>query len=172
MKSYKSFETDRLVLQPTSIEDAAFILTLLNTPKWLKFIGDRKVKTLSEAKDYITIKMLPQLQRLGFSNYTVIRKSDHKRVGTCGLFDREGLEGIDVGFAFLPDYEQKGYAYEAANELKNQAGTLFGIKELHGITLKENVGSQRLLEKLGFTFKKMTRIPNDPADLMLYSISL
>ncbi len=118
MKSYKSFETDRLILKPTSIEDAAFILTLLNTPKWLKFIGDRKVRTLSEAKDYITIKMLPQLQRLGFSNYTVIRKSDHKRVGTCGLFDREGLEGIDIGFALLPDCEQKGYAYEAANELK------------------------------------------------------
>ncbi|WP_276388407.1 GNAT family N-acetyltransferase [Eudoraea chungangensis] len=170
--THVSFETDRLFLRPTSIGDASFLLELMNTPKWLQFIGDRKIETLKDAEQYIEDKILPQLNRLGYSNYTVIRKSDDIKLGSCGLYDRDGVEGVDIGFAFLPAFEKMGYAFEAANKLKIKAGTVFGIKELYGITLQENEASQILLEKLGFTFKKMTRIPNDQADLMLYHISL
>jgi len=104
MNESEVFETDRLLLRPTSTADAEFIMELMNTPKWIEFIGDRNVKTLEGAKAYIANKMMPQLQRLGYSNFTIIRKSDDVKIGTCGLFDREGLEGIDIGFAFLPHY--------------------------------------------------------------------
>lgn len=102
-------ETERLRLRSTSEEDADFVYRLLNSPQWLKYIGDRKVYSIEDARGYIQKKMLPQLERLGHSNFTVIRKSDGARMGSCGLYDREGLEGVDIGFAFLPEYEGQGY---------------------------------------------------------------
>ncbi len=168
MAESKTFKTERLILKPTDEEDASFILELLNTPKWLKYIGDRNVKTLESAKAYITNKMLPQLKKLGYSNYTVIRKSDKTKMGTCGLYDREGLDGIDIGFAFLPKYENKGYAFESANKLKNVAFNEFGIKEINAITTKNNVSSQKLLEKLGMRLTGTTNISNDNEELLLY----
>jgi len=108
---YKEFETERLIIKPTSEKDGEFIFELLNTPKWIEFIGDRNVKSVEDAKEYIQNKMTSQLERLGYSNYTLIKKPDGVKIGTCGLYDREGLEGIDIGFAFLPEYEKKGYAY-------------------------------------------------------------
>ncbi|WP_299433611.1 GNAT family N-acetyltransferase [uncultured Aquimarina sp.] len=162
------FETDRLLLKPATIEDAAFYLKLLNSPKWLQNIGDRNVRSIEDAEHYITEKMMPQLKRLGYSNYTVIRKSDNQKLGCCGLYDREGIEGVDIGFAFLPEYEGKGYAYESALKIKEAGISLFGIKKISAITIPENKSSQKLLEKLDFSFIKIINIPNDDEDLMLY----
>tara|TARA_R110002073_G_scaffold72537_1_gene177357 strand:+ start:351013 stop:351537 length:525 start_codon:yes stop_codon:yes gene_type:complete len=170
MKPY-TFETERLLIRPTDTTDAAFILMLMNTPKWLQYIGDRNVHSIVEAKDYIKNKMTSQLTRLGYSNYTVIRKSDAEKIGTCGLYDREGLEGIDLGFAFLPHFEKKGYAFESTVKLKEEAINTFNIKELNAITTQENKASQRLLEKLGFSFFELIKIPKDTAELMLYRFS-
>lgn len=170
MNSYKVFETERLILRPTLEEDAEFILELLNTPKWIKYIGDRNVRTVDDAREYIRIKMLPQLKRLGYSNYTLIRKSDQAKIGSCGLYDREGLDGIDIGFAFLPEYERKGYAFEAASKLKEAAFNVFGIKEISAITEKENISSQKLIEKLGLKLTGTTKLPDEDVELLLYKI--
>lgn len=172
MDNYKFFETERLFLKPTTKEDAEFILDLLNSPKWLQYIGDRNVKTIDDAEVYINERMLPQLKRLGFSNYTVIRKADGVKIGSCGLYNREGLNGIDIGYALLPQYEKKGYAYESVNKILQAAKDEFNLKEVKAITTKENKGSQKLLDKLGMTFQKIINIPNDNVDLMLYKISL
>lgn len=172
MDQLQVFETERLLLRPTIQEDAEFILELLNTPKWLQFIGDRNVKTTEEAKAYIQSKMLPQLKRCGYSNYTLIRKVDRLKIGTCGLYDREGLEGIDIGFAFLPKYEQKGYAFESANKLMNMAFDEFGICKINAIVSKDNLSSQVLLEKLGLKLEGTTILPNDDEELLLYQINL
>lgn len=168
MSKHRTFETARLILRPTQEEDAAFIRELLNTPKWMKYIGDRKVKTVEEASEYIKIKMLPQLERLGYGNYTLIRKSDQHKVGTCGLYDREGLEGIDIGYALLPEYERKGYALEAASKLKEVAFAEFGVSEINAITTHNNTFSHKLLEKLGFKRMGTTRLPNDEEELLLF----
>ena len=164
----KSYSTQRLLLKPTSKEDASFILELMNTQKWKQFIGDRKVHTVADAEAYIQNKMTPQLERLGFSNYTIIRKNDDVKVGTCGLYDRAGLEGIDIGFALLPAYEKQGYAYEASKKLMQVAYSNFGYKTVNGITVKENIASQKLLEKLGLKQIGTTIIPNDTEELLLY----
>jgi len=113
--------------------------------------------------------MLPQLERLGYGNYTVIRKSDRAKIGTCGLYDRKGLEGVDIGFAFLPAYEGQGYGYESANKIKEAGLSVFGIKKLSAITAKENIASQKLLEKLGFYFSEFVTLPDDDEEeLLLY----
>jgi len=170
MVKYKTFETERLMLKSTSEEDAAFLYELMNCPKWIKYIGDRNIHTIDNAKEYIKDKMTPQLERLGYANYTLIRKSDYKKIGTCGLYDRKGINGIDIGFAFLPEYEKKGYAFEAADKIKNVAFQLFGIKELSAITLKDNSASQKLLEKIGLKLTGTTTLPNDNVELLLYNI--
>lgn len=170
MKKHKDFETERLLLIPTSEDDAEFILKLLNCPKWIQNIGDRNVKSIESAKKYILEKMTPQQERLGYSNYTLIRKIDSEKIGSCGLYDRDGLEGIDIGFAFLPEYENNGYAFEAANKLKNVALNEFGIKDISGITTKENLSSQKLLKKLGFELTGTTKLPNNDEELLVYKI--
>jgi RimJ/RimL family protein N-acetyltransferase len=166
------FETERLYLKATSKEDAPFILALLNMPKWKKFIGDRNVHTIEEASTYIEERMTPQLKRLGFSNYTVIRKSDNTKMGTCGLYDREGLAGLDIGFAFLPEHEGKGYAFESSEKMKEVARDLFGVKELKAITSQENLSSQRLLKKLGFHLDGTTTLKDDKEELFLFRLQL
>ena len=164
------FETERLWLRATHSEDARFVLDLLNTPKWHQYIGDRGVRTVEDARRYIQDRMLPQLERLGFGNYTVIRKADGLKMGSCGLYDREGLEGVDIGFAFLPECEGQGYGTESARKMKDLAFELFGVDRISGITVKENLGSQRLLEKIGLKFIENIRLPNDPEEIMLYRL--
>ncbi|MDG4946389.1 GNAT family N-acetyltransferase [Weeksellaceae bacterium KMM 9713] len=170
MDNYKAFETDRLILQPTSTSDAQMIFELLNSPKWLKYIGDRKVHSQEAAKDYIQHRMLPQLEKLGFGNYTVIRKSDQAKMGICGLYDRKEMEGLDLGFAYLPAYERQGYAYEAANKILEAGFNIFGYDKINAITSKENTASQKLLEKLGFQLHGTTQLPQETEELLLYII--
>lgn len=170
MSSFKSFETERLTLIPTSEDDAAFLLELFNTPKWLKYIGDRNIRTVDDARTYVREKIRPQLELLGFASYTIVQKSDGQKIGMCGLYDRAGLEGIDIGFAFLTEFEGKGFAYEASVQLKDAAFNEFGIDELLAITTKDNYSSQKLLEKLGLKVAGTVKIPNDDEELLLYRI--
>ena len=169
--NYKILETDRLLIRPMRVTDAVFFLELVNSPKWKKYIGDRKVKTLKDSEEYIKAKMIPQLERLGYGNNIVIRKEDSTPVASCGLYDREGLEGIDIGYAVLPQFEGKGYAFESVSRLKKAAFIDFGIQKINAITLPENTASKNLLIKLGFKFQKMVQLPTDPEDLMFFTAS-
>ncbi|MFD1314044.1 GNAT family N-acetyltransferase [Namhaeicola litoreus] len=164
----ENFETERLYLRPTNKEDADFILELMNTPKWMKFIGDRNVKSKEAAEAYIENKIWVQHKRLGFSNYTVIRKSDGVKMGSCGLYDREGLEGVDIGFAFLPQYEGQGYGFEASQKILALAFDRFGLKKVVAITDKRNVVSQSLLKKLGLIFAGEITLEGDDKKLFLF----
>jgi ribosomal-protein-alanine N-acetyltransferase len=170
LKESLLFETERLLIRPTNTEDGEFIYQLVNTPKWLKFIGDRNVTSPEVAENYIKTRMLTQLEKLGFSNFTVIRKSDGVKVGTCGLYDREGLEGIDIGFAFLPEYEGFGYGFESADRIKKAAFEQFGLTELVAITMKDNFVSQKLLEKLGLSKTGITKVGTNPEEFLLYTV--
>lgn len=168
--NYKAFETERLILRPTKVGDAGFMYELLNSPNWLKYIGDRKVYSIEAAQKHITEKILPQLERLGYANYTVIRKSDNNKMGSCGLYDREGMEGIDIGFAFLPEYEKQGYAFEAASKILQIGIEEFKITDLKAITTKENTSSQKLLIKLGLTLNDTITFSGDNEELLLYRL--
>lgn len=170
-KEYPYLETERLLLRSTTEVDSNLILELLNTPKWKTFIGERNVHTAEEAANYIRTKMLPQLRKQGFGNFTLIRKSDGQKMGTCGLYNREGLEGLDLGYALLPEFEGKGFAREAAREVIR-----FGFEELQersiqAITSKTNIRSQKLLEYLGMKYQGNVVLPEENEELMLYTLS-
>lgn len=166
----KQYETERLIIRPTQVEDAPFVFELMNTPAWIANIGDRGIHTLKDAEIYIQERMLPQLKRLGYSNNTVIRKQDGVKMGSCGLYDREGLEGVDIGFSFLPAYWGQGYAFESAAKIKDLAFRELGLTQISAITTQTNYPSQKLIEKLGLQFEKLIRLPNDKEELMYYRV--
>lgn len=166
-----NFETERLYLRPTSLEDADINLKLLNTEEFKKYVGDRNVNTLEESREYLKNRNLPQIEKLGYGNFTLIKKDTGEKIGGCGLFHREGLDVVDIGFSFLPEYFGKGYGYEAASRILRAGFEKYGLKKISAITVKENIASQKLIEKLGLKFQKIVRIPNDPEDLLYYEIS-
>lgn len=168
----KTYETERLIIKLVDLNDAEFLMKLVNTEKWLKNIGDRNIHNLEDAQKYVREKNLPQIERLGFGNAVVILKGSNAKIGTVGLYDREGIDGVDIGFAFLEEYEGKGYAYESAKKMMDIGICDFGIKKVSAITLPGNFSSIKLIEKLGLKFKEVARIPNDTEDLNLYELNL
>lgn len=170
MKKTENIETERLILKTVSIDDAAFFLELYNSPRFIEFIGDRNIKTLKHAENYITEKFLPQIKRLGYGNYLIVRKSDGEKIGAVGIFEREGLDVSDIGFSFLPEYEGKGYGFESASKILEMAFKEFGLNKISAITTKENLSSQKLIEKLGLKYQKIVQLPNEDVELWYYEI--
>ena len=164
-------ETERLLLKPTDSDDSDFLIRLLNTPKYYEFIGDRKVRTAADVKVYMKERIFRQHRKFGFGNFTVIRKSDKEKLGTCGIYYRNVKDLFDIGFAFLPEHEGKGYAFEAAEKVRDFGMHTVKLKLLRAFTTKENVRSQKLLKKLNFEFKRMDKLPFDEEELMLFEYS-
>ncbi|GAB2561738.1 GNAT family N-acetyltransferase [Spirosoma aerophilum] len=161
-------ETERLLLTKFSVEDAGFILELLNTPAWLQFIGDRGVRTLQDAEQYIVDGPLKSYERMGFGSYLVSLKATGQAIGMCGLFQRETLDAPDIGFAFLPGHTGWGYGYESASALMTYAQEQFGITRILGFTSPANQSSIHLLEKLGLRFEKKIMYKDDGEESLLF----
>ena len=169
-QEYKSFETERLLIQPTTELDASFILELINTPKWVEYMGDYKVYTHNDVLKYIHDGITIPLNKYGYSDFTVIRKSDGVKLGTCGLYHREGIGGVDLGFAFLPQYEKQGYAFESASKLKEIAFEHFKLDKINSITTASNDSAQKLMRKLGFSYLNRINIPQNHREYLLYQL--
>jgi len=165
-------ETKRLIISKFTIEDAPFFLELVNTPHWLKYIGDRNIKTVLQAEQRISSGHIKSYETHGFGFYKLNLKRNNKPIGTCGLIKRDSLEHVDVGFAFLPDYEGKGYGFESSKAILKMAKEEFKLERLLAITLPTNEPSIKLLEKLGLSFQKMVKPFDDDEELMLYAINL
>ena len=162
-------ETERLTLREITEKDAPFILELLNTPSWIKFIGDRNLKTEEDARNYILNRLMPGYKTFGFGFYLTSLKENSTPVGICGLVKRDFLEHVDIGFAFLPQHEGKGYGYESASAIMTYAQTAFGFKIITAITDSNNKQSIALIEKLGLHFQKMILLPDETEEIMLFS---
>lgn len=162
-------ETERLALRRVTAEDAGFILELLNDPAWLRFIGDRGIRTLEGAREYISNTLAPMYERRGFGLYLTELKGEGAPVGLCGLIKRDSLKDVDIGFAFLPQFRGKGYGYESAAAVLAYGRKAFGLGRIVAITSPDNDGSARLLEKLGFTFERTIRLSEDAAEVCLFA---
>ena len=165
-------ETQRLELNPVQSSDAEFIYALQNSPKWLKYIGDRNINSVDVARNYIQEKMEAHYKEHGYGNYAVFEKQSKKPVGTCGLFNRPGLEVVDIGFALLPEFEGNGYGSEAAFALLDHAKNELRLQKVSAIVLPDNKTSVNLIQRLGLSFIKKVQLPNDKAWLDYYEIVL
>ena len=162
-------ETERLQLRNATMQDTGFIYELLNSPGWVQFIGDKGITSHEKAKAYIQNTLLGGYDSNGFGLFAVSLKEKGIPIGLCGFLQRDYLEHPDLGFAFLPAYEGKGYAFEAASALMQYGSAHLHLNRVLAICLEANKKSLHLLGKLGF--KKIDRIrPNDGAtELLLYS---
>jgi RimJ/RimL family protein N-acetyltransferase len=165
----KVLETDRLVLRRLTVDDDVFILELLNDPSWLRFIGDRGVRTLDDARNYISRNLIAMYERLGFGLYLTELKGEGIPVGICGLIKRDSLDDVDIGFAFLPEFRREGYAYESASAVVEYGKRAFGLKRIVAITSPDNYGSIRVLEKLGFNSEGMVKLTDDGGEVSLFA---
>jgi len=166
-------ETNRLIISKLTIKDAPFFLKLVNSPNWVKYIGDRNLNTVKNAEDYLKNGSIKSYADFGFGFYKLQLKEDHlKPIGTTGLIKRKELDHVDIGFAMLPEYEGKGFGYESSIAILKIAKNQFNIDKILAITLPENISSIKLLEKLGLAFEKRVKPFDDGEELLLFAKNL
>ena len=161
-------ETDRLVLRKFTLDDAPFILELLNDRDFVRFIGDRMVRTLDDARVYIEDRLIRSYGTHGYGLYHTARKSDGAAIGMCGLVRRDALEAADIGYALLPEYRGAGFAREAAAAVLTFARDTLGLPRVLAIVQPENVDSVSLLQSIGMTFERSITLAPGESELHLY----
>ena len=165
-------ETDRLSLREMEDRDAPFILDLLNDPSFIKNIGDRHVRTLDAAQAYIQDGPVASYERSGFGLWIVELNGDGRAIGMCGLLKRDVLDDVEIGFAYLPAYQLKGYGFEAAAAVLDHARNVLRLRRVIAIVNRDNDASARLLEKLGMRFERMVQPFQEEGPLRLFAIQL
>ena len=163
-----SLETDRLIIRPITLDDASFILTLLNEPSFLRYIGDKQVRNLEDARQYILSGPVASYERHGFGLCLVELRESHTPIGMCGILKREELPDPDIGFALLPDFWSKGLAFEAAAAVLNDARERLKLERILAITSLDNEASMNLLERLGFRFEREIKLSADREPVKLF----
>ena len=164
-------ETARLRLRRFTLDDAdaAFLLRQVNEPSWIRNIGDRKVHSLEDARQYIATRTFEQYRRLGYGMNVIERRADGSPVGCCGLVKRDALPHPDLGFALLEEFWGQGYAREAAAAVIAHARAALDIARLLAITTPVNERSGHLLLQVGFHPEGMVRLEPGAEELRLYS---
>ncbi|MES2679039.1 MAG: GNAT family N-acetyltransferase [Bacteroidota bacterium] len=160
-------QTPRLQLREFNFSDAEFIIKLVNSDGWLKFIGDRNIKTSQQARDYLENGPMKSYRENGFGLWMVELNDSGIPIGMCGLIKRDNLDHPDIGFAFLQEFAGKGHGFEIAGAVMGHARKNLFLKTILAITVPNNVNSIKLIEKLGLKYVKSFKSEHE--DLLLYS---
>lgn len=163
--------TGRIILREYNLEDIPFVIELLNSEGWLAFIGDKNVHTEEEAKNYLLNGPIKSYAENGYGLCAVIRKEDLKPIGMSGIIKRDNLDFPDIGFAFLPAFMGKGYAFEIADAIINHAKDILKLPMIYGIVNPENASSIKLLEKIGLRNIGTYTFPDKEEKLLLLSVN-
>ncbi len=163
-------QTARLRLREMAPDDAPFIMAMLNDPDWIKNIGDRGVRSVEGALDYIIKGPIASYLRHGFGLW-LVEGLNGVPMGMCGLIKRDTLEDVDIGFAFMPAFRGQGYAHEAA-QASLQLATERGMERIVAIVSFHNADSIALLTRLGFVFERPIVMPKDTEEIALYARQL
>lgn len=164
-------ETQRLIIRRFELSDATFIIELLNSPGWIRFINNKDIHTQADAVNYLQNGPLKSYSTYGFGHYCVVLKNSGASIGMCGIIKRDTLEDPDIGFAFLPQYNGKGYAREAAEAVLKYALTVLDIKKIVAITTPANTNSLKLIDKLKMILEGEFILPAEAKKMLLFSIS-
>ena len=186
----KILETERLTIRElNAATDAAFVLELLNSPKFIKYIGDRGVRSVEESREFIENRYRQSYREHGFGLYTVGLKSGEStdndtlraarvsasdtatQIGICGFVKRDTLPGPDLGFAFLPEFEGQGYGFESAAAMMKHGRETLGFTKVLAITSLHNDVSGRLLEKLRFKFERLIDSGDEKLKLFCHRVN-
>jgi len=164
-------ETERLILRRFTVDDAQFVLTLVNEPSFLRYIGDKKIRSIEDARKYILDGPIASYDRHGFGLCLVEHRESHTAIGMCGLLKRAELPEPDIGFALVPEFWNKGFAFEAASAVLQDARERLALQRILAITSLDNEASIKLLERLGFTFDRITKLAVDHEKIRLFKLA-
>ena len=165
----KILDTARLTLRRMSLDDASFMLDLVLDVDFIRFIGDKGVRNLEDARVYITNGALASYESHGFGLYVVELRETQTPIGICGFVKRDSLPDCDIGYAFLPTYRNHGYAAESASAVLAYGRGVLAITRVLGITDPENERSVRVLEKIGLRFDRLVQLAGDATPVRLYT---
>ncbi|NOK63995.1 MAG: N-acetyltransferase [Chloroflexi bacterium AL-W] len=161
-------ETARLTVRPFTLDDAPFIVRLLNEPSFIEHIADMGVRTLDDARNYLRDRPMASYTQHGFGLWRVGLKESDTPIGMAGLLSRETLDNIDLGYAFLSAYFGKGYAFEVTSAIMTYARVQLGYRKVVAVVHANNEPSIRLLRKLGFNYERMVRLADDQEEIQLF----
>ena len=161
-------QSKRLALRKLDLHDAEFILELLNEAAFVRFIGDKGVRTLQDARDYLLKGPMDSYARFGFGLYLTSLLRDQTPIGICGLVKRDTLDDVDVGFAFLSRHWSRGYAVEAASAVLKYAERELQLRRVVAITNPDNSASIAVLERIGLRFERMVKLADEGSELKLF----
>ena len=164
-------ETDRLLLTRLSYDHCAFVVELVNEPSFKRFIGDKNVQSLEDARRYLSEGPVGLYERFGYGMFLVTVKDSGTPAGICGLLKREGFDDPDLGFAFLKRFRKHGYAIESARSVLEHGVNDLGLKRIIAMADPDNEPSVSLLQKLGFAYERKVRMPEDDFDINLYAFA-
>ena len=164
--------TQRLELSWLTLDDTPLMFAVWNDPAFVRHVADRGIRTLEQARAAVEAGPLRLYAEYGYGPLRVRRRADAADMGICGLFRRDGLEEPDIGFAILPEFCGKGYAFEASAAVLEYARGTLGLSSVTAIVAPQNEASIGLLEKLGMRFERPIRMPGEDRDIRLYRIEL
>ncbi|MGI9552062.1 MAG: GNAT family N-acetyltransferase [Aurantibacter sp.] len=162
-------ETKRLRIDRATPTDASFFLRLMNNPNWIRYIGDRGVVSEEHALEHIKSNLIKSYEEHGYGLYKMSLKSSDLPIGICGFVKRDYLDHADIGFAVLPEYEGKGFVFEAAQAVMAYGKNALKLNPILAITSRDNIRSKKLLLKIGLKEKSTVTPPNDNEELLLFS---
>ena len=163
--------TERLALRQLTLDDADLMLAIWNDPAFIRNVTDRGIRTLDESRDAMTKGALQLYEDYGFGPYHVALKNDDTAIGICGIFVRDGINDPDIGFALLPEFCSRGYAWEAAKAVLDYARDELKLPRLTAIVAPGNAPSVGLIEKLGMQFETSMSLPGEDGEISLYGIN-
>jgi RimJ/RimL family protein N-acetyltransferase len=161
-------ETARLSLRRLELHDASFMLELLNEPTFIRFIGDKGVRSIMDACDYLEKGPIGSYRRFGFGLYLTSLRASGEPIGICGLVKRDALQDIDVGFALMPQFSGFGYATESAAAVLAYGRREFGLQRIVGITDPDNHASIAVLRKIGLRFERDIALDGSGKEVKLF----
>lgn len=161
-------ETERLRLRELTAADAEFLFRLMNDEAWLRFIGDRGIRTVGDAAAYVESGPRTMYATHGIGLWAAEMRDTNAPIGMCGLLKRDALDDVDIGFALLPEFRGGGYAFEAAKATLEYANAALGLGRVAAIVSPDNAASIGLLVKLGMSFERMVRLKSDAPEVALY----
>jgi len=162
-------ETARLNIRRLLPGDAAFVLELLNDPSFIQNIGDRGVRNLESARDYIMLGAIASHEKHGYGLDVVELKATAEPAGICGLVRRDYLDDPDIGFAFLPRFTGLGYAVESATAVFEHAHSVLKLPRVLAIVSPANERSIRVIERIGLRYERMITPPGDSQAVRLFT---
>lgn len=165
----KTLQTARLTMRKATQEDAPFLVRLMNDDGYLELIGDRHVRTEADALNYLRSSPLYAYGEHGLG-YNVVELRDGTPIGICGLLKRDAFEDVDLGYAILASHSGQGYATEAATSVLNYAQSDLGLKRLIAITVEENAGSRKVLERIGMRLEQISRPEGSDRNTCTYGL--